>query len=97
MKFEFHPEAEEEFEAAKIFYQHHAGVQIAKAYVLEVRRIAQMLAEHPKYGRLVGSDLRSFALRRFPYSLIYQAATHGIVVMAVAHQHREPNYWRNRA
>jgi toxin ParE1/3/4 len=97
MKFEFHPEAEQEYEAAKIYYERNAGQQIARAFVLEVQRVAQLLAEHPHYGRARDFGLRSFALRRFPYSLIYQVVDKRIVVMAIAHQSREPGYWKQRS
>ena len=36
-------------------------------------------------------------LRRFPYKLIYSAADDGVYIIAVAHGHREPDYWVDRA
>lgn len=32
----------------------------------------------------------------FPYMLIYTIEESEIIVLAVAHQHRKPNYWKNR-
>jgi len=33
---------------------------------------------------------------RFPYSVVYTLDGDEILVLAVAHQHRKPNYWRSR-
>ena len=40
---------------------------------------------------------RSHRMNRFPYSLIYMYMAEGdIHILALAHQHRRPNYWRTR-
>ena len=33
---------------------------------------------------------------RFPYGLIYEASDVQIIIVAVAHLHRAPEYWRER-
>jgi hypothetical protein len=35
-------------------------------------------------------------LRRFPFALIYRIDIVGLVVVAVAHTKRQPDYWRGR-
>jgi mRNA-degrading endonuclease RelE of RelBE toxin-antitoxin system len=35
-------------------------------------------------------------LSRFPYGLIYTIDNGDILVLAVAHLHRRPDYWRDR-
>jgi toxin ParE2 len=35
-------------------------------------------------------------LRRFPYSVVYTQDGADILVLAIAHQHRKPNYWKTR-
>jgi hypothetical protein len=49
------------------------------------------LAWHP-----LGSAIRRCQMRRFPYGIIYQPSDTEIVVIAVAHLHQEPEYWRLR-
>ena len=36
------------------------------------------------------------AVGRFPYSLVYGIDEETVVVIAVAHLHREPRYWVDR-
>jgi hypothetical protein len=39
---------------------------------------------------------RRVLLRRFPYHVIYQLFGEDIWILAVAHAHRRPNYWKDR-
>jgi hypothetical protein len=56
-----------------------------------VRRITELpLAWHP-----LGGAIRRCQMQRFPYAIIYEPSE--IVIIAVAHLHREPEYWRSRA
>lgn len=40
--------------------------------------------------------MRRCRLSRFPYGLIYAIENADTLVLAVAHLHREPDYWRDR-
>ena len=46
--------------------------------------------------RFVGEGVRRCRMNRFPYGLIYAVDNGDILVLAVAHLHREPGYWRDR-
>jgi hypothetical protein len=35
-------------------------------------------------------------MQRFPYGIVYELSEIEIVLIAVAHLHREPEYWRSR-
>lgn len=41
-------------------------------------------------------ELRRHLIAGFPYSLVYSIEDETIVVIAVAHTHREPHYWNER-
>jgi len=36
-------------------------------------------------------------MRKFPYGIIYEPSEFEILVIAIAHLHQEPDYWRFRA
>ena len=40
--------------------------------------------------------IRQARMRRFPYSIVYQEVAGGILIIAVAHQSRQQEYWLNR-
>ena len=49
------------------------------------------LAWHP-----LADTIRRCQMQRFPYGLVYEATEIEIIIIAVAHMHREPEYWRTR-
>jgi toxin ParE2 len=62
----------------------------------EVVSAAQRLCEFPKLWPQVRKNIRRCRLKRFPYSLLYRADPEEIVIIAVMHNRRRPNYWRSR-
>jgi plasmid stabilization system protein ParE len=91
----FHPEAQEEYQAAFAWYQAHSR-RAAIRFEAEVERVIQLIESNsegfPKYD-----DLHRYALlRRFPYSIVYQHWVDHIYVIGVVHGSRLPGYWKNR-
>ncbi len=62
----------------------------------EVISAARRLCDFPELWPKVRKNIRRCRLKRFPYSLIYRADSNEIVVIAVMHNRRRPNYWRSR-
>jgi plasmid stabilization system protein ParE len=92
MKYEFHPEAEQEFlEAAARYEAEVPG--LGEQFGTEVFRVVELLLVDPEIGSHIEGELRHFVLRRFPYSVIYARASEVLYVLAVAHGHRKPGYW----
>ncbi|MDP2208100.1 MAG: type II toxin-antitoxin system RelE/ParE family toxin [Bacteroidota bacterium] len=54
------------------------------------------IAEHPQAWSVERGDVRKCLLHKFPYKLLYSIEEDHIFVLAVAHQHRRPNYWVER-
>lgn len=54
------------------------------------------IREFPDAWSSLGGGIRRCQLRRFSYGLIYEAKASEIVIIAVAHLHRRPEYWRSR-
>ena len=87
--------AEEEMTEASVFYE-AATSGLGADFLDEVGRVINILREHPELGRPVGRGLRRALLHRFPFSLIYSVEVGAVLIVAVAHQRRRPDYWRNR-
>ena len=86
--------AEEEMTEASVFYE-AATSGLGAGFLDEVQRVINILRDHPELGQTVGRGLRRALLHRFPFSLIYSEVD-TILIVAVAHQRRRPDYWRNR-
>lgn len=91
----FHPEAEAEFFAAARYYEGQAA-GLGLDFIAAVERTYQRLSMFPESGHPFGSRVRRALVPGFPYSLVYHADSNRLVVVAVAHLHRRPGYWRTR-
>lgn len=56
----------------------------------------QSMMAQPLAGKLVSGRVRKWRLRTFRYNLIYVVDPEEIIVIAVAHHRRRPNYWLSR-
>ena len=95
MKYEFHPEAEQELYEAASRYESEVS-ELGFRFADEVERVILLLLDHPELGSRLDDELRHFVLRRFPFSIVYAVASDVGCIVAVAHGSREPGYWRPR-
>ncbi len=47
-------------------------------------------------GRELSRNIRSFRTRIFPYQVVFMMQEDSATVLAVAHEKREPDYWKHR-
>jgi plasmid stabilization system protein ParE len=87
--------AEEEMMEAALFYE-AASNGLGTDFLDDVQRSIDIVSDYPRAGEPIDSDFRRTLLYRFPFSVIYALEENGIVVIAVAHHGREPQYWRSR-
>lgn len=87
-----HPGAEQDIADAIDFYNKHAGPRVAAAFLNEFNRVAALLLERPKLGAVTTKGRRVFAMRVFPYSIVYRELPDGVRIVVVRHQHRKPGF-----
>ena len=95
MKWEFHPEAESEFIESAAYYEGEVP-GLGRRFGRTVSKTLELLSKNPGIGSLVDSELRSFAVGSFPYSIIYAPYKDLLFVLAIAHGRRKPGYWKSR-
>lgn len=96
MKLVLLPEAEGDLEEAIDHYIEDATATVAAQLQREVQRVAALICEWPNLGHTVGTGARTFGLKRFPYQLVYRLTADAVVIIAIAHERRDPRYWRDR-
>jgi len=69
---------------------------LGSSFMEEVRKAALRIAAYPQAWSIERGDVRKYLLYKFPYKLIYSIEKNNILVIAVAHQHRNPDYWVER-
>lgn len=62
----------------------------------EVKAAVVRIAKYPKMWSVENGEIRKCLLHRFPYKLLYSIERDHILILVVAHQHREPDYWIDR-
>ena len=90
-----HPEADQELEAAALWYEERQaglGTDFLDDFDNTLRRIAVA----PERWRLFYRNNRKPNFNRFPYAVVYSFKGDAIYVKAVMHLHRRPFYWRRR-
>ncbi len=74
MTFSFHPEAEEEFNAAIGYYEgHEAG--LGYDFSAEVFTTIQNIINYPEGWPAVEGDIRRSLVNRFPYCVLYKCGS----------------------
>jgi len=69
---------------------------LGRRFLADIRRAGNVIAQFPESGREILPAIRKHNLQRFPFSLIYSIEDDGLLILAVAHHSRRPQYWLNR-
>jgi plasmid stabilization system protein ParE len=96
MRVRLHPEARVDLREGKAFYRHRSPLA-AVAFEHEIDAAISRIAESPRRYPEGQHGTREFVLPwRFPYTVVFRMKESLIVIVAVAHQSKEPGYWRHR-
>ncbi len=95
MNYSFHPEAEGEFLGAIDYYERRAK-NLGFEFAVEVYAAIGLAHTLPDAWPILEGDVRKCQTKRFPYAVLYAREADGILVLAVMHLHRDPDYWKHR-
>jgi len=87
--------AQRELDEAVAWYNEQAAGS-GQEFLDELDRVVRRAVTFPMSCPEIEPGVRRCLLARFPYGLIYGVDRKTIVVVAVAHLHREPRYWVGR-
>jgi len=65
-------------------------------FLAEMARSFSRLEANPEIGAPLRRGARKLVIRRFPYLIIYRLEEHRVLVLAVGHQRRHPDFWLGR-
>lgn len=87
--------ARQELDDAVAWYDEQA-TGLGREFLDEIDRAVRRAAAFPMSCPELELGVRRCLLARFPYGLIFGVDGETLVVLAVAHLHREPRYWAPR-
>ncbi len=91
MSFELHPDARKEFREAVLFYD-----KAAERFVNAVESTIAAIILKPDRFREFEPGVRICRVSKFPYSILYTFRERDIMILALKHNRRDPDYWRYR-
>ncbi len=95
MKYVFHPDALAEYaEAVKCYATQNS--QIAQAFINSIEDAVYRVRESSDRYPEIDEDIRRCMVRKFPYTILYSIEQDYLLIIAVMHCSREPNYWKDR-
>ncbi|MCP4110511.1 MAG: type II toxin-antitoxin system RelE/ParE family toxin [Desulfobacteraceae bacterium] len=91
----FNESARDEFNDAVAYYELKVS-GLGQRFRKEVKKSIKRITEYPEVWSKEKDDVRKYLLHKFPYKILYSIESDHIYIIAIAHQHRRPNYWADR-
>ncbi|MBI1195643.1 MAG: type II toxin-antitoxin system RelE/ParE family toxin [Gammaproteobacteria bacterium] len=95
MKIRFIEPAISELDEAVAFYERERS-GLGRVFLRELRSTLRNIVAFPEAWHALSRRTRRCQLRRFPYAVIYHVSKDTVLVVAIAHLHRRPEYWKDR-
>lgn len=84
-----------EFIEAGLYYNRQVP-GLGDDFVDEIESGIRKILLAPYTWGLVEDDVRRFLVSRFPYGIYYTVEENTVIIWAVKHLHRDPDYWQQR-
>ena len=95
MGIEFLEPAYDEYKEAIEFYNLQSE-GLGNKFASEIDRTLSIIRNYPQGFSEYTKNTRKAVVNIFSYNIIYSIHKEAILIIAIAHQHRKPNYWENR-
>jgi plasmid stabilization system protein ParE len=89
------PLAEADVRDAAFWYE-SSREGLGAEFTLELDALYERIAQNPRQFPAIEEETRRALLRRFPYAVYFVIGDDVPVIIAVLHQHRRPDAWRER-
>lgn len=77
-------------------YYNSESPGLGDEFLLELLNAIDRIEQFPEAFQKFTKNARRCQTRRFPYAVVYEVLEEEILVVAVAHLHRNPDYWEDR-
>jgi len=91
----FHPDTLNEIIESYNWYESKTQ-GLGNDFIAELESSFRIIMELPETWPAISGKLRRYLLNKFPFGVVYQHNNNDIIVLAVMHLSRKPDYWHNR-
>jgi toxin ParE1/3/4 len=96
MRLHYLPEASEDLLDAVTYYE-SCEEGLAADFYRELLHVETDVLNMPEFWHRIDAHYRRKLFRRYPYSLVYRIVDEELIlIVAVAHTSRHPDYWKDR-
>jgi len=88
--------AQQEMDESFAYYEQQI-MGLGHDFLAEILAALKRIKKNPEAWHSFSDRTRRCQVNRFPFGIIYQLRENEIIVVAVAHLHRKPEYWKNRS
>lgn len=92
---EFHPGAQADYDESLDWYAARSALA-ARTFADAVDKSLRRIQRNPEQFPAVDGLHRETTLRRFPFRIVFRLTDEQVVIVALAHAKRRPEYWRDR-
>jgi plasmid stabilization system protein ParE len=92
LKIEIHEYASQEFDEAIDCYEFQAedlGLRFKNTVIQQIKK----LQNHPSWFLKEEENIYKAYIPKFPYKILFSFDNEKIIIWAIAHLHRKPQYW----
>lgn len=94
-RIEFISVAREEF-LAEVAYYNSVQAGLGVRFTTAVEKAAMLASEFPDIGSASVLGTRRVIVKDFPFSIVYKSFSDRLIIFAIPHQSRRPQYWSAR-
>jgi len=91
----FHPGAEAEMINAAAHYEGQQPA-LGRRFLATVQDAVNRIVLDPYLYPAIENDVRRCLTKTFPFGVLYRTLPEGIIIIAIMHLHRDPDYWKKR-
>jgi toxin ParE1/3/4 len=92
---EFHPEVTNDIKGSYLWYEDKLQ-GLGNRFLTELEDGYTAIQNFPDTWANFQYGFKRYILNKFPFSILYKVTEEKIVVVAVMHNSRKPNYWIDR-
>ena len=95
MRLIYHPAAEDELVEAPRFYEERIP-SLGADFLEKIDTAAALIESDPQRHRIIAEEVRRYLLPRFPFAIYDRILPDQLLILAIKHHSRHPDYWRDR-
>ena len=92
----FHRSVRKDMSGILSYYTEEAPASVGDRFFLTFLEVVDKALQHPKLFHLISPVLRRADIPGFPYHFLYRETVHGIRVLVLRHDRRNPSYGLTR-